>query len=139
VSDVQPDPALIDRLRALPLFAALSEDELRRLGGWVQVEEYDSGDRLPHEGAAGYAFFVIDEGNAHAAHGDTVIGRLGPGDFFGEAAIIGDGRRNADVVADGPLWVYAMFGTHFLQLQEQMPQVAVRIESAVRDRAGNKT
>jgi CRP-like cAMP-binding protein len=53
------------------------------------------------------------EGEARVMRGDEEFRRLGPGDFFGEAAILGDGRRTADVVAETDLELLAMFGTRF--------------------------
>jgi CRP-like cAMP-binding protein len=59
---------------------------------------------------------------------------LGPGDFFGEAAILGDGRRTADVVAENDLELLTMFGTRFRVLQMEMPELAAMIEATMRER-----
>ena len=53
-----------DRLRAIPLFSDLNDDDLARLATWFTVEEASEGTRLTPEGASGYRFFVIAEGTA---------------------------------------------------------------------------
>ena len=66
-------------------------------------------------------------------HGDEELRRLGPGDFFGEAAILGDGRRTADW-SRIDLELLAMFGTRFRVLQMEMPELAAMIEATMRER-----
>ena len=124
---VQPDP---DRLRAIPLFAELSDEDLEKLASWLTVEEVSEGRRLTPEGAAGYRFYVIENGTAEVRKNKEPIGTLGPGDFFGEMAIMGDGRRIADVVATSPMTNLAMFGTSFRELEANLPDVAAEIRAS---------
>jgi CRP-like cAMP-binding protein len=129
---VQPDP---ERLRAVPLFAALGQEQLDRLATLFTVEQVgDVGRRLTPEGASGYMFYVIAEGTADVFHHDDLVARLGPGDFFGEMAIVGDGRRVADVVTTSPMILYAMFGTAFREMEAAFPDVAARIRATVESR-----
>jgi CRP/FNR family cyclic AMP-dependent transcriptional regulator len=121
----------VERVRAIPLFAELGPDELDWLAERVSERSVPEGVSVTHEGAAGYAFFMIEEGEARVVHGDHEVRRLAPGDTFGEAAIIGDGHRTADVIAATNLELLAMFGTHFRELQVEMPEVAGRIEQAM--------
>ena len=79
-------------------------------------------------------FYVIADGTADVLHDDALIARLGPGDFFGEMAILGDGRRVADVVATSPMVLYAMFGTSFREMEAELPTVAEAIRTAVEAR-----
>jgi CRP-like cAMP-binding protein len=58
---------------------------------------------------------------------------LGPGDSFGELAILGDGRRTATVTTTSPAHVLVLFGTEFRRLQQEYPEAAERIESALRE------
>jgi voltage-gated potassium channel len=59
---------------------------------------------------------------------------LGPGDFFGEIAILGDGRRTATVTTTSPSQLLVMFGTEFRRLEHAHPEIAGRIEEAMRQR-----
>lgn len=128
---MQPDH---DRLRAIPLFSGLSDKALDMLASWLTVEDVSEGGLLTPEGASGYQFYVIEEGTAEARHDASPIGSLGPGDFFGEMAIMADGRRIADVVATSPMRLLAMFGTSFRELEANLPDVAGRIRAKMQER-----
>jgi CRP-like cAMP-binding protein len=58
--------------------------------------------RLVGEGAPGYTFFVLVEGTAAVTSEGQTLAVLTPGDFFGEVAILGDGRRTATVTSTSP-------------------------------------
>jgi CRP-like cAMP-binding protein len=128
---LQPEP---DRLRAIPLFADLEPDDLRRVASWLEIREEGEGRRLTPEGASGYEFFVIEQGTADVNLEGAKIGSLGRGDFFGEMAMMGDGRRVADVVATSPITLFEMFGTHFRELEMTLPEVATRIRATLEER-----
>jgi CRP-like cAMP-binding protein len=102
-------------LELLPLFSSLT-----------------TGQVITHEGASGYSFFVILDGTADVRKDDRVIATLGPGDHFGEIALLGEGgRRIASVVATSPMRFAAMFGTDFRQMQRELPEVAAELERSM--------
>jgi CRP-like cAMP-binding protein len=121
-------------LAAIPLFASLSEDDRAIVASWFETKTVGEGTRLCGEGATGYSFFLLADGSADVTAGGETLGRLGPGDFFGEMAILGDGRCTATVTATGPSTIHVMFGTEFRRLQQAHPDVAAEIEAAVRER-----
>ena len=123
-----------DRLRAIPLFSDLNDDDLARLATWFTVEEASEGSRLTPEGASGYRFFVIEQGTAEVRQHQEPIATLGAGEFFGEMAIMGDGRRVAAVVATSPMTLFAMFGTEFREMEATLPAVAARITETLKER-----
>ena len=123
-----------DRLRAIPLFHELSDGELDTLASWLTVEEASPSRRLTPEGASGYMFYVIESGTADVTRSDERIAQLGPGDFFGEMALMGDGRRIADVIATSPIVLFAMFGTEFREMEAAMPALASKIRATVTER-----
>ena len=128
---MHPEPL---RLRAIPLVADLGPDDLDRVASWLEIREESKGRRLTPEGASGYEFFVIEDGTAEVHHEGAKVGSLGPGDFFGEMAMMGDGRRVADVVATSPITLFEMFGTHFRELEMILPEVAARIRAMLEER-----
>ncbi len=129
---MRPDPAM---LREMPLFSGLSDDESERVAGWFEQRGVSTGDRLTSEGASGYVFFVIEEGTAEAQVDAEAVGTLGPGDFFGEVALLGQsGRRMADVVATSPMRLSVMFGTEFRRMEQEFPQVVERLQAAMQER-----
>ena len=128
-----PDASTWD-LAGLPLFDDLEPDELAAIASWFEVQEASAGVRLTGEGAAGYSFFVLSDGTASVTIDDVEVNALGPGDFFGELAILGDGRRTATVTTTSPVRLLVLFGTEFRQLQQEHPDLASRIEAGVRAR-----
>jgi CRP-like cAMP-binding protein len=125
-----PEPL---RLPAIPLFADLGPDDLDRVASWLEIREESKGRRLTPEGASGYEFFVIEDGTAEVHHEGAKVGSLGPGDFFGEMAMMGDGRGVANV-ATSPITLFEMFGTHFRELEMILPEVAARIRATLEER-----
>lgn len=125
-------------LQAIPLFASLSSDQLRVLAPWFDVQQADVGRRLTGEGAPGYAFFVLGEGTASVTVEGAEIATLDPGDVFGEAAILGNGRRTATVTTTSPARLFVLFGTEFRLMQQQFPDTAAQIDVLMRQRVGDR-
>ena len=128
---MKPDPA---RLATLPLFEDLSAEQLDLLASWTEEHEVSRGQSLVSEGAAGYVFFVIEEGTAGVERDGEFLRELGPGDHFGEIAILDGGRRTASVVATSNMRILAMFGTEFRRMESELPDLAERIRATMRDR-----
>jgi len=118
------------RLQALPLFADLTPEDCQRIASWSYEEDYLPGRVLTAEGRHDYAFFVVLDGTATVSHGDTAIRTLGPGDHFGEKAILEEGIRTATVTADTPLTALVMMGFNFRELERHYPSVAETINAA---------
>ena len=127
--------ATADDLTGVPLFAGLSDEERSILAEWFEVSNSNTGTVLVSEGAAGYSFYVLLDGAAEVTVGDETVATYGPGDFFGEMAILGGGRRNATVTVTAPARLLSMFGTEFRMLQEVQPKVAAQLEETMRQRA----
>ena len=121
-------------LTRLPLFASVDEAALTRIASWFTARDVSEDTELAGEGASGYSFFVIVEGHAAVTRGGEKIADLGPGDFFGEGAIIGAGRRGATVRTSVPSQVLVMFGSEFRRLQQEHPEIAERIEATAQER-----
>jgi CRP-like cAMP-binding protein len=128
-------PISPDRLRAVPLFSTLSDDELAALAGRFEEREAKAGTRLTTEGASGYTFFVIDSGAVEVARDGSVLTTLGPGDFFGEAAILSGERRNATITSTAETRLWVMFGTEFRILEREWPAIAETIVETMARRA----
>ncbi len=124
-------------LRKLALFAGLSEEERQKVARWAEEVEIPVQKHLVDEGELGYEFFVIQDGRAEVRRGDEVIAQLGPGDFFGEVALLEEHRRNASVVAAEPMRAIVMTRRDFTEMQAELPSVAALIRQAVEDRRGS--
>jgi CRP-like cAMP-binding protein len=122
------------RLRELELFSGVDEQLIDRLARSAELKPASPGVVLAREGASGYTFFVILSGTVEVERGGTFLETLGPGDFFGEMAILGGSRRNATVTASSPVELLVLFGTEFRTLEQDHPDVADRIKHTVAER-----
>ena len=86
------------------------------------------------EGSFPYEFFILQEGNAEVTHDGEHLADLGPGDFFGEMALVGRTRRNASVTTTSPGKAVVMTGQAFRQMKNDMPAVCERITHEVEER-----
>ena len=118
-------------LASIPLFASLSEPEREQVAGWFEPRTAPEGCTLAGEGATGYCFFVLAEGHAAVSSNGAQLTTLGPGDFFGEIAILGDGRRSATVTTTTPVRLLVMFGSEFRRPREDHPAIARQLEEAM--------
>ena len=125
------DPA---RLKKLALFAELSDKERAQVARWADEVEVPEQKHLIDQGQFGYEFFVIEEGKAEVRRGGEVLAELGPGDFFGEIALLEEDRRTATVIAEEPMRAIVMTRRDFREMQDEMPSVAAKIRQAVEDR-----
>ena len=114
----------VSLLSTVPLFSTLSRRQLRRVADNAEEVRYAQGRAIVRQGARGDAFFVIAEGEAKVVRGNRSIGRLGPGDFFGEMALL-DGRpRSASVVALTPIVTIRLTRARFNKVVESEPTLA---------------
>jgi len=122
----------VEELQRVPCLAGLPDETVERAATWFEERHAEPGDNLTPEGASGYTFFVIFDGTASVVHGGKSVATLGPGDFFGEGALLGDtGRRNASVIAESPMRVGAMFGTEFRLLERDYPAVGAQMRETL--------
>ncbi len=111
-------------LRQVPLFSNLDEKDLDQLSRQMHERRFPEGAEVTTEGATGAGFFVIIEGNADVSIGGEHRATLGPGDHFGEVALIDDGVRSASITAATDLLCYGLTPWEFRPFVEDHPQVA---------------
>jgi trk system potassium uptake protein TrkA len=122
----------VDLLRGVWLFSACDEDELERIAVMAEPREFAEGTEVTREGEPGVEFFVVVEGDAVATVEGDEVGRIGPGGFFGEMALIDGGERVATVVAAHPLRVLVLGRHEFNEMLEiAMPSVAPKLLAVV--------
>lgn len=128
------DHPTADDLQRAPLFADLPPEARQALAERFDVEEFDVGRKVVTEGRAGYAFYVVSEGSATVTHDGEELRTLTAGDFFGEIAILGEGRRTATVTVTETVEAWVLFGTAFRELEMDRPDVAAALQEAMRQR-----
>src|SRR3954449_9305306 len=121
-------------LNGIALFDGLNKEQIAEVAKQSDESDVEAGKRLVSEGRFGYEFFVIENGKATVVRGEEHVADLGPGDFFGEMALLGDTTRNADVVTSTPMTAMVMTDQAFRSLARKMPEVAEEIRSACRRR-----
>jgi CRP-like cAMP-binding protein len=121
-----PGPA-VDLLKQVPLFSDLDNRELQEIAGSMKQRSFSTGQQIAVEGESGVGFFIIEDGDASVTvHGDEVR-RLGPGDYFGEIALIAQSPRTATVTAESDLKTYGMTFWDFRPLVEETPGIAWKL------------
>ena len=125
----------VDALAKAPLFSALSKQELGALAKATEDIEVEEGKVLTRQGDLGREFFVIVEGEVSVTQDGNEIRRLGPGDFFGEIALIYDNaRRTATVTASSPLRFFVLTRQSFRSLLEHQPEIEEKVMAALEER-----
>jgi CRP-like cAMP-binding protein len=116
--------ASLELLRRVPLFNGLDDKHLKRLGESFTDRPFTAGQELVTEGSGGVGFFVIESGQARVSVEGETRADLGPGDYFGEIALIDGGLRTATVTAltDGKM--YGMTSWQFRPLVEDNASIA---------------
>jgi CRP-like cAMP-binding protein len=117
-------PAPLELLRSIELFASLSDRDLQRLASSFKQSEFREGDVIATEGQRGVGFFVIGEGTVDYSHDGQRIGSGGPGNYFGEVALIDDGPRSATVTAVTDVVAYGLTSWEFRPLVEESAGIA---------------
>jgi CRP-like cAMP-binding protein len=116
--------ALTEALAKVPLFAGLSRRDLRKVLEQTSEYEYQPGDVVVKDRAPGQTLFVLVQGKARVVKGNRTVARLGPGDFFGEIAVLDRRPRTASVVADSPLTCLVLHREDLRKVLTEEPQVA---------------
>ena len=120
----EPSPEL---LRRVPLFADFEDKDLERLTRSFKERTFEAGSTVAGEGKTGAGFFVIESGEASVSVRGDEHGKLGPGDYFGEIALIDDGARSATITADSDLHCYGLTSWEFRPLVESNASIAWKL------------
>ena len=123
-----------ERLKDVPLFQGLSKKERERVASWADEVDVASGTCLIEQGEFCHEFFVLQEGSADVIVDGSRVDAIGPGDFFGEIALLETERRVASVMATSPCRAIVMHARGFGSMEQTMPEVAERIQEEMRKR-----
>ncbi|HEY1565025.1 MAG TPA: cyclic nucleotide-binding domain-containing protein [Gaiellaceae bacterium] len=127
------------RLEAFPILSGLGTDDLDAIASVASEIEVEAGRALTSEGDFGHALFAIEQGSAEVSRDGEVIRALGPGDIFGEVAVLASGRRTADVVSTTPMSLIAIFKRDVWALERRSPEAAERLRGLVAERLAAQT
>jgi CRP-like cAMP-binding protein len=131
--------AKIEAIKRVPLFAPCSKRELAAIAAIADELDVREGKELIREGDRGSEFFVLLDGTVEVRKGGRKLRTMGPGESFGEIALIAKTPRTATVVAKTPLRVLVITDRAFKSLLEQMPQIQLKVLQALAERLAPET
>ena len=115
--------ASIDVLRRVVLFSGLKDKQLKRIAEAMAERTFAAGEEITKEGEISVGFYVIEEGRARVTMSGEDVDELGPGDHFGEIALIAETPRAATVTAETELRCYGMTSWDFRALVERNGEI----------------
>src|SRR5262245_15444169 len=118
-------------LRRVPLFSDLEERDLEAVANSLREVTFRAGQEVTTEGGGGVGFFVIQEGEATVSVHGAERGKLRPGDYFGEVALIARTDRTATITADTELRCLGMTSWDFRPLVESNGTIAWKLMQAL--------
>jgi len=121
----------IDVLQRVPLFSGLDRRELEQIAASMRERSVSSGDVVLEQGAGGAGFFIVDEGEADVTVDGDHVGTIGPGDYFGEIALLTGSDRTATVTAVTDMRCYGMTSWDFKPLVESNSAIAWKLLTAM--------
>lgn len=116
-----------DQIAGIPLFSACSKRDLQRLARASDEVQIAAGTQLTVEDTIGREAFVIVEGTATVTKGGETVATLGPGDHFGELALLDGGPRTATVTADGDMEVLVLSKPAFNGVLDEIPTLSHKL------------
>jgi CRP-like cAMP-binding protein len=123
--------AKIELLKRVPLFERCSQRELGQIATLADELDLPSARDLTREGASGFEFIILVEGEADVVRGVRVVNQLGPGDFVGEIALVSGKPRTATVKTRGPARVLVLTASGFRTLMHDVPSIKDKVLAAV--------
>jgi CRP-like cAMP-binding protein len=124
----------LDHLAQVRLFRACSRKELTIIGRASDEVRVAAGKTIVQEGQTGHEFFLILEGQASVHRNGRKVATLGPGDYFGELALLDRGPRNATVKADTDMELLVLGQREFSGVLDEVPTIAHKLLSSMATR-----
>ncbi|MBA2763149.1 MAG: cyclic nucleotide-binding domain-containing protein [Thermoleophilaceae bacterium] len=125
----------VGRLKQLPLFSSVSEEDLKSISPFVKEVSVGEGAILVKEGDYSYELIAIEEGTADVLRDGEKIASLGPGDYFGEMGVVERDKRTADVVATSPMRLVSLTTWEIKRMQRSMPQAVDELRKTIEERS----
>jgi cAMP-dependent protein kinase regulator len=122
------------RLKSLPLFKDVPDEELVQIAGFAQEVNVEQGRELVREGDFSYEFMAIEEGEAEVSRHGEHVADLGPGDFFGEMGLLEKTLRNATVTAKTPMKLVTLTGWDLKRMERHIPEAIERVRATLEER-----
>ena len=123
-----------ERLAQVPLFEGLSKKQLELVSSLATRLNEPAGAVLTREGAPGYEFIIVLEGEVEVRRQGRLIAKRGAGEFFGEMALVEHQPRTATVRATTPVLIEVIPRREFQSLLAGVPDIAERVQATIAKR-----
>jgi CRP/FNR family transcriptional regulator, cyclic AMP receptor protein len=123
-----------DLVRGIPLFAELDDRSVSRLADEFIERSFEPGQEIATEGLGGLNFFVVESGEGTFSVHGSEVGTFGPGDSFGEVALVDKSARSATITAKTPIRAYALPIWSFRPFIAEHPDVAWKLLESLAER-----
>jgi CRP-like cAMP-binding protein len=120
-------------LASISIFADLDDADRGRLAQLCSDVQVEAETTLVQEGDFGYAMFAIVSGTAEVTRDGEMIRTLGPGDVFGEIAVLSGGRRTATVTATTPMDLITILNRDVWRLEREQPEIGAALRQTIED------
>lgn len=128
------DKEAVKMLASVPLFSGCTKKELQEIASVAKEVDHKEGAVIAREGDKGMGFFLILDGTADVSVGGKSKRKLGPGEYFGEIALLDEGPRSATVTAKTPMRLLGITGWNFRRLVNQSPGIAQKLLRVMAER-----
>jgi CRP/FNR family transcriptional regulator, cyclic AMP receptor protein len=125
------DPA---RLKKIPVFADLSDDELTHISNLAAEVSVPQGKELVREGDYSYDLLAIEEGSARVVKDGAEVAQLGPGDVVGEMGVLERSQRSATVEATSSMRLVTLTSWDIRRLQKSAPTAVEHLRELIAQR-----
>ena len=127
----------VSELKNIPLFADVPDDKLLKVATFASLESAVEGKVIIREGGAANAFYAIEDGGVKVERGGEHLADLGPGDVFGEQALLEKSERSATVTATSPVRMIKIEHWELSRMKQAMPEVVEELRRKVEERTGD--
>jgi CRP/FNR family transcriptional regulator, cyclic AMP receptor protein len=125
----------VSELKNIPLFADVPDDKLLKVATFASLESAVEGKVIIREGGAANAFYAIEDGTVKVERDGEHIADLGPGDVFGEQALLEKSERSATVIASSPVRLIKIDHWEIPRIKQSMPEVLTELQRKVEERS----
>ena len=129
----------MEAISRVPLFARCSRRDLAAIASIADEIDLPAGKELTREGERGREFFVLLDGTADVRRRGRKLNTLGPGDFFGEIAVVARVPRTATVTTTSPVRALVVTDRSFRSLMERTPEIQLKVLEALAERLAPET
>jgi CRP/FNR family transcriptional regulator, cyclic AMP receptor protein len=125
----------VSELKNIPLFADVPDDALLKVATFASLESAVEGKVIIREGGQANAFYAIEDGTVKVERDGEHIADLGPGDVFGEQALLEKSERSATVTATSPVRMIKIEHWEIPRMRQSMPEVLEELQRKVEERS----